>query len=302
MEFEHDSTQPLPTFSDREWAIYLQLWHWVDESDFWKLEKVFQEWDLLDNEEDADPDSRDRYEADLLARACWTGDFAIVMYLLTERRADATISAMEHCIERKSWTIARFLVINRFDIDQPVGDTGISVLGGVLDDRDKVLGLLKIGADPNMTRANGTCSIATLAAAHASLEVVKILNEAGTDFGRSNVFPRAVLSNDPERIQVMEYLLDNHLSDIHQVEHSYMRDNEVMIGRGTALHLAIGMNLIENVKFLLSKGADRSAVDPDGNTPWQLAENLDHREIMQELKAKKRRKLLKNPFACTYKY
>ncbi|KAF4992803.1 hypothetical protein FGRMN_6905 [Fusarium graminum] len=200
---EFDSTQTRPTFLERECTIYNQLWHWVVESDFWQLEKAFEEWDKLVDENEADFDSRDRQESDLLTLACRTGDFAIVMYLLTERRVKATMPAMQHCIERKSWTIARFLVINGFDIDQPVDDLGISVLGQVLNDPEKVLGLLKIGTDPNMTSDNGICSIASLAASHAPLEVVKILVQAGTDFGRSNVFPRAALSSDPERIPVM---------------------------------------------------------------------------------------------------
>ncbi|KAF5672569.1 ankyrin repeat-containing protein [Fusarium heterosporum] len=155
----------------------------------------------------------------------------------------------------KSWTIARFLVTNGFDIEHPIDDLGISVLEKVLDDPEKVLGLSKVGANPNMTKDNGTCSIATLTASYAPRGVVKILVRAGTDFGRRNVFPRAALFSDTERIPVMEYLLDNCLVDIQQVENSYMKDNEILIGRGTALHMAVSVNSIKNVRFLLSKGA-----------------------------------------------
>jgi ankyrin repeat protein len=53
----------------------------------------------------------------------------------------------------------------------------------------------------------------------------------------------------------------------------------------TALHLAIKRNELEVVKFLLTQGADTTSENGDGKTPLNLAEELNHVEIIDALKS-----------------
>ena len=51
----------------------------------------------------------------------------------------------------------------------------------------------------------------------------------------------------------------------------------------TALHLAIERNELEVVKFLLRQGAETSIKNGEGKTPLDLAEELNHTEIIDVL-------------------
>jgi hypothetical protein len=147
--------------------------------------------------------------------------------------------------------------------------------------------LLELGANPNMVTSCGCGDIPSLAGQRGSAEVVEMLCRAGAQFFKSNALHRAVeaAEYDKDRFAIMEFLLENELVDINQLEYAYKAEGpKVWPGSGTALHYAVRTASLRSVKYLLSWKADLSVENRMGWTPLYMSRRYGLKDIEKVLK------------------
>jgi ankyrin repeat protein len=124
------------------------------------------------------------------------------------------------------------------------------------------------------------------AASCCSPEIIKALIANGAQLSKSNALHRAATSKSPDRIPVLQFLLDQGM-DVNALEYL---DAEYGIAPGnrnfgTPLHYAVRQARVSVVKFLLEHGADpekHCSLDPETPLDWI---NGSHEDISAELAA-----------------
>lgn len=137
---------------------------------------------------------------------------------------------------------------------------------------------LSVGADPNGASPSNT-TVLHLAASVGTLESVKTLISAGGKFQRpcfsDDIIAHAVDSHNEynDRLPVIEFLLD-HGADIDAFYEQnrnpeYPSGLEMIVGKQTALHLAVGKGDKQMVEMLVRRGAD------PGKLMWNYSTAFD---------------------------
>ena len=142
--------------------------------------------------------------------------------------------------------------------------------------------LIRAGADVN-TRPVTTTPL-SLAAEMGSLEMVKLLIEAGADMDESNALINAI---DYGRYDIFKYLVEQGADIIMETESEWtpiqaalraeVKNDEIIKylkehgADEASLHVAVDINNIEGVKKLIKNGADVNAHGERGLTPLHIA-------------------------------
>ncbi|OTA82311.1 hypothetical protein M434DRAFT_401072 [Hypoxylon sp. CO27-5] len=130
------------------------------------------------------------------------------------------------------------------------------------------------GADPMAGNMFRNLEIPSQAAKRADPMVLQILKDGGADFTKSNALHNAATSDREGRVDVMAFLLDEAGVSINMREFEWDQDlfERYSPSRiGTALHYAARSGPLENVKFLVERGADLSMKDGEGRTAADFA-------------------------------
>lgn len=144
----------------------------------------------------------------------------------------------------------------------------------MLISEDQVKWCLDHGADPVGRTLAQNHDVASMAAKWASLSVVKLLQQYGVDYTKTDALQNAALGAEPGRLEVMAYLIHKAGFPINQLELEFLPDVHriwACNGLGTSLHRAVEGKCVETLKFLLDNGADRHKADTLGRNPIDLA-------------------------------
>jgi ankyrin repeat protein len=140
-----------------------------------------------------------------------------------------------------------------------------TTLSCLVQDATLVKWCLSLGGDPNALSPSKK-SVLHSAAYMGSIESLEALIAAGgvikSPSPSDDVVAHAVLGHDEssDRIAVIEYLLD-HGADINAYyaqNQDQLNGSNIIMGRQTALHLAIGKGDRDLVEMLIKRGADSS--------------------------------------------
>ncbi|XP_033104900.1 L-asparaginase-like [Anneissia japonica] len=110
-----------------------------------------------------------------------------------------------------------------------------------------------------------------------NFEVIKLIRQTGGHFIRETTQEIASLLCRAVELGDVDGLKAFHIADVNF-------NNTDYTGR-TALHVAVTLEQIDCIKYLLSHGADIHTVDQQGLTPLKLAEKLDHKCISELMKS-----------------
>ncbi|KAJ4302889.1 hypothetical protein N0V90_001780 [Kalmusia sp. IMI 367209] len=195
-------------------------------------------------------------------------------------------------------TMLEFMLTCGWNINRPISILG-PILAHVISDDMLVSYALSLGASPNAASEEGYTPLHA-AAAHASLSTLQLLLTAGGDISPSSpsagVIAHAALSHSSSdnRIPIIKCLLD-HGADINAL---YKADSEnhknFIVGRMTALHVAVRDGKRELVEWLLERGADAGRKTNGAATGFrwvsvgELAERRDHAELRELLERRVR--------------
>jgi len=127
--------------------------------------------------------------------------------------------------------------------------------------------MLDHGADPNPIVSVDKSPLNN-AAAHASINTVKLLLERGADPSKS-ISLRYAIRRDEDWKAVVELLLDHgcDINAFHPHGFSGLRGSYP----GSVLHAATAQNLYDRIPLLIDQGADLYRRSEDGFTPAELA-------------------------------
>jgi ankyrin repeat protein len=145
--------------------------------------------------------------------------------------------------------------------------------------------LLEIGAKPNfgpMVNAPGDITqhravmnsghILNKAAGVCSPEIVRLLLSHGSDLSHDGAIPlhyaagHPTLQDGTSRIPMLEYLVDELGIDVNALDDAIKISDDGRGQTGTTLHYAVECGHVEEVKWLLGRGAD-----PDVKRPWGIS-------------------------------
>ena len=177
--------------------------------------------------------------------------------------------------------LSTYLVTNSFKFSQNLGNA------------DVVQWHLEHGADPNVKTRRGFTALDYAGYKH-SLEVVKLLVQHGADVTDTRAIHGAVANSikyppvNPGRLDIVTYLLECG-ANINQLETTTADEYErppITPYTGTPLHCAVESENPEHVRYLLSRGADRSIKGASGMTPLEVAERDHLDEIAAILREK----------------
>ncbi|KAL4968811.1 ankyrin repeat domain-containing protein [Aspergillus stella-maris] len=138
--------------------------------------------------------------------------------------------------------------------------------------------LLEHGADPNV-QAGLDLTPLSWAAAKASLSTIKLLFEYGADIHKGQPLHHAT-QRKSEITEVLAFLLEKGapLDEEIYENHEYSRTVWGRFDAGTPLFHAIMWRNMEAIQYLVEKGADLNIKSRIGQTPHELALDVDHRE------------------------
>lgn len=156
----------------------------------------------------------------------------------------------------------------------------------VVNNEHRVRWCLEHGANPNARNKDKTKDILSHAACYGSLSTLRLLDDHGADFARSNALHGAVKGSSEERMEIMRWLLDEKAFPINQREFEY--DIEMFADRqsnslATALHVAAETNSVDCLRFLLERGADPNLPDTLGHTAKDRGRKRKHQEVVSIL-------------------
>jgi ankyrin repeat protein len=113
-----------------------------------------------------------------------------------------------------------------------------------------------------------------VAANWAPLSTVKLLQQYGVDYTKTDALHNAAEGSKAGRLEIMAYLIHEAGFPTNQLELEFLPDVYRLYacnGLGTALHSAVKEKCEETLKFLLENDADRDKADTNGRKPIDLA-------------------------------
>ncbi|KAM0438640.1 hypothetical protein ACHAPT_001393 [Fusarium lateritium] len=267
-----------------EEAIFDNLLDAARTRDLPRLRQELERWDTLENEtlitQFSSRDTARRYlppEFDLITRYMAShGNAAVVGYLL-ERGASTNFNTIMRAIRRNHWEVVKVHMDHGWNINGPVlTDNVPSLLGRLLSKEVCVRGLLELGADPNLVHPLGYIDIPNMAGRDAPPSVIKLLQEYGVDFTKTNALHEAARSMKDFQINTMIYLVDVVGVPVNQLAILYRKKYRAWSGcsGATALHCALDAEHPDKMKFLISRGADPNLKGEDGIAALDLAKDM----------------------------
>ena len=143
-----------------------------------------------------------------------------------------------------------------------------------MDDQPLLEWFLARGVNINARSDRWNSTALDLAAGAKPLSVVKMLIQHGASTAKANPL-HAAASSESDRRDVMAYFLDMGI-DINGVSSFGRRMNKRAGDEdGTPLHAAIRGGTVENINFLLDRGADPAAKTVMGHTALEYAKRHD---------------------------
>lgn len=135
------------------------------------------------------------------------------------------------------------------------------------------LWFLSHGADPNATCGLDITPL-SIAIRDAPFDIIRILFDKGGSIELGQLLHFAAKRVLPDRIKVLEYLLDKgaSINSIIFQNDTESYEQERYSGLGTPLHSAAKSGHPDIVEMLLLKGADPSIKDSTGRLPLEVAE------------------------------
>jgi ankyrin repeat protein len=167
------------------------------------------------------------------------------------------------------------------------GNAPLIIDSGLVGCEERLRWFLEHGANPMTRDRIGVWDLASVAAWRGKLRILRLLAEHGADFRRTKALNAAAECwRRDERIEVLEYLLDEAEVPINQreFEHepgTFERWKTTGPGLGTALHSAVASSSkfsVDAVEFLLSRGADRDILNTKGLKAADIAREKGYQE------------------------
>lgn len=193
-----------------------------------------------------------------------------------------TLEAVRHYgNQRVIETISTYLVADSFSSSKN------------LEKADVVRWLLEHGADPNIKDRRGFTAL-DYASYKYSLEVVKLLVQHGADVTNTSAIHGAVANSikfapvNPGRLDIVSYLLEcgANVNQLWPIMPDVYERPHITPYTGTPLHSAVEAENPESVRYLLSRGADRTIKGALGMTPLEVAESDGLDDIVAILREK----------------
>lgn len=199
----------------------------------------------------------------------------IVAYLIDQENCTTDHAAALVALTRRHFAVLDVLQSRGWDINAPFqGGNTLSILYIAMLKENTLRWCLDHGADPAMRSVGRNNQLLAKAGWLASLSSLKILKEYGADFAKSNALHEAAQRRGtPKRLEIMTWLLDEAGVDINQREwcwdEEYTKLNGTM-GFMSALQCAVQAGQVENVQFLLDRGADLERKDTIGRRAVEM--------------------------------
>lgn len=149
-----------------------------------------------------------------------------------------------------------------------------------------MLWFLSHGADPNATCGLDITPL-SIAIRDAPFENIPILFDHGGSIEHGQLLHFAVIRGLPDRIDVLDYLLDKG-APINSLMYENSADSyeqERFSGLGTPLHSAVTTGCLDMVNMLLSRGADPIIKNSCGKLAVEEAEYYGWKEVADRLRS-----------------
>lgn len=182
------------------------------------------------------------------------------------------VYAIHRALDLESIPIFQTFLDNGWDINEPLGETSPPALAYVLKNEPLTTWFLTHGASPNASAPRLYRTPIMFAASYAPLPIIRLLYTHGAN--TLNVLHTAAESPAPDRLAVIEYLLDEPGAEINAVKWRHDPQSYAdfeMLELGTALHYAAKNGYADRVEMLLQRGARAEICDSTGKTALELA-------------------------------
>ncbi|KAF7690083.1 hypothetical protein HF521_011887 [Silurus meridionalis] len=245
----------------------------------------------------ASPDVQDKQGCTSVMLAAELGHDGVVA-LLAEKHADMMLTDTEGkgvlfyclCPTKRHRRCLQVALNNKADVNN-VTHAGMPLFLQACENaqecEDMCLRLLERGADPNSAnQVTGRTSLMEAVRAGA-VQLVRAILKRGAN----------VNTLDINRFNAVHFAAEGGYLEILQVLSAYVADMGVMTAEGnTALHYAARGGFSECCRFLALRGCNPKLKNTEGLLPCHIAQNLDHKASVKELKKAERlnRKLLKS--------
>lgn len=214
-----------------------------------------------------------------LHAACKANQVEIVTYLIDQENCNIDQQAPLVALSKRNFSILEAFQCRGWDINAPYqGGNTLSILWIAMLREDPLRWCLEHGAAPAMRSVGRNNQLLTKAGWLAPISSLEMLKQYGAEFTKSNALHEAAQKNGTAGChKKMTWLLDVAGVDINQREwwwdDEYNRLNGDM-GFKTALQCAVQARKIENVRFLLNRGADLEVRDTTGRRVAEMAREL----------------------------
>ncbi|KAI0152067.1 ankyrin [Hypoxylon sp. NC0597] len=219
-----------------------------------------------------------------LNSAAKEGQVDVVKYLLDRGSCIITPPAIRYAFAMKRWDVLEAYLDRGWDINSPMeGGNTLPLINEMIKSRPHTQWCIDHGADPMAGNMFRSMEIPSQAAKKADPKVLQILKDGGADFTKSNALHSAATSDREGRVDVMAFLLDEAGVSINMREFEWDQDlfeRHSPSRIKTALHYAAQSGPLENVKFLVERGADLSMKDGEGRTAADLAKERGFHEAL----------------------
>lgn len=237
------------------------------------------------------PPNREYYLREGLKAAIVEEQMDVIRCLL-DKGANIDVSITMAAVQVESLSVFKILAEHGWDVNMPYMG-GYTALGNAIRNEELARWLLAQGANPNLgpqpfnrqplsKSITNSGAILEIAAALSNPTFFDILLQHGAKLENSAPLHQAAgrkttIEND--RIPMMEHLLRLGV-DINGSD-----ENKRRWAVGTPLHCAINTGAADNVRFLLTRGADVHAKSRRGLQALALAKDLKREEIINLVKS-----------------
>ncbi|KAI0841136.1 ankyrin [Hypoxylon sp. FL0890] len=220
----------------------------------------------------------------VLNTAAQEGQVEVVKYLLDRGSCTITPPAIRWAFYKKHWDVLQVYLDRGWDINSPMeGGNTLPLINELIVSVPHTQWCLDHGADPMAANMFRSMEILSQAASKARPSVLQVLKDGGADFTKSNALQSAASSGRDGRTDIMAFLLDEAGVSINMREFEWdqeLFERHYPSRSGAALHRAVRCGTLENVRFLIERGADRSLKDGLGRTPADIAREMGFREAL----------------------